>query len=181
MSIPNTKSGGRLLGLDLLTGRTDAENAYILAGHLQGPQAPMASKEILFFSTCRKVFGGLYRAQLPTHPLWVALRETGLIQTLCQVLIKQEVRETNLMAKEELNWGVCEALACLSIVVICVPWTLDNGVKDAVKTKAGAILDSIHLEYGLRSKADPQKLYEIQSLTVTAMGLLLYEFGSEES
>ncbi|KIO27712.1 hypothetical protein M407DRAFT_23027 [Tulasnella calospora MUT 4182] len=181
MSTPNLKYEGRLAGLNLLTGRTDAENARILASHLQRPEVPAESKEILLFSTCRKVFGGLYRAHSPTHPLWVALRETSLIETLLQVLIRHEVRDSKLMPREELDWCVSEALTCLSIVIICEPWQHDSGAKFAVKTKAGAVLERIHAEYGLKSKSDPEQLYEIQSLAATAMGLLLSEFEAEES
>ncbi|KAG8912435.1 hypothetical protein FRC00_004508, partial [Tulasnella sp. 408] len=173
------KYEGRFAGRNLLIGRTDAENAYILARHLQG-ETPAPSKEVLFFSTCRAVFGGLSRARSPTHPLWVALRETGLIETLLQVLIKQEVRESNLMPREEIDWGVAEALVCLSIVILCDPWRFDDGVKSSVTKRLGALIDRIHSEYGLKSKSVPEQLYEIQCVTVTTMGFLVSQFESDD-
>ncbi|KAG8928658.1 hypothetical protein FRC01_005602 [Tulasnella sp. 417] len=174
------KYEGRLMGLNLLTGRTRAENAHILARNLQGNFSP-ESKEVLFFSTCRKVFGGLYRVHSPTHPLWLALRQTGLIETLLQTLIKQEVRESEVMPREELDWGVSELVACLSIIVFCGCWKFDDDVQALVKQKLGTILDSIHSEYGLRSKSDPEQLYKIQCVAVTTIGHLLLEYKSDSS
>ncbi|KAG8946445.1 hypothetical protein FRC00_009567, partial [Tulasnella sp. 408] len=174
------KYKGRLVGRNLLTGRTDAENAHILAGLLQG-DAPTVSKEVLFFSTCRKVFGGLYRAHSPTHPLWLAIRETGLIETLLQLLIKQEVRESPLMPREELDWCVSEAVACLSLVVFWEPGHGEHDVKAMIKQQLGAILEFISLEYGLKSKGEPEQLYEIQCLAVMIMGFLVFEFESDDS
>ncbi|KAG8920732.1 hypothetical protein FRC00_009601, partial [Tulasnella sp. 408] len=174
------KYKGRLMGRNLLTGRTDAENAHILAGLLQG-DAPTVSKEVLFFSTCRKVFGGLYRAHSPTHPLWLAILETGLIQTLLQLLIKQEVRESPLMPREELDWCVSEAVACLSLVVFWEPGHGEHDVKAMIKQQLGAILEFISLEYGLKSKSEPEQLYEIQCLAVMIMGFLVFEFESDDS
>ncbi|KAG9040440.1 hypothetical protein FS837_000609 [Tulasnella sp. UAMH 9824] len=176
------KYQGRLVGRNLLTGRTDAENAHILASHLQGDAATV-SKEVLFFSTCRKVFGGLYRAHSPTRPLWLAIRETGLIETLLQLLTKQEVRESPLMPREELDWFVCEAVACLSLVVFWEPGQGEHDVKAMIKQQLGAILESINLEYGLKSKSNSEQLYdsEIQCLTVMIMGFLVFESKSDDS
>lgn len=95
------KYEGRLSGLKLLTGSSDVENAHILAGHLQGDQMSAASKEVLLFSTCRKVFAGVVGAQSPRDPLWVALRQTGLIDTLLKTLVKQDVRESKLLVSSQ--------------------------------------------------------------------------------
>lgn len=85
---------GSSRALDLLTGRSPAENAHILAAYLQGDQESAPSKEVLLFSTCRKVFGGLNSIKSPSDSLWVALRQTGLIEILLDTLIKQDVWES---------------------------------------------------------------------------------------
>ncbi|KAG9040439.1 hypothetical protein FS837_000615 [Tulasnella sp. UAMH 9824] len=173
------KYEGRSSGLKLLTGRSDVENAHILAGHLQGDQMSAASKEVLLFSTCRKIFGGVVGAQSPRDPIWVALRQTGLIETLLKTLVKQDVRESKLLPREEIDWGFSEMLISLSMIVVCEPWRLDREVKDAAKMKLGEALRFISSEYGLRSDSDPKEVYKIQCLTVSAMGLVLSDFGLE--
>lgn len=50
-----------------------------------------------------------------------------------------------------------------------------------IKQQLGAILESINLHYGLKSKSDPEQLYEIQCLTVMIMGFLVFEFESDDS
>ncbi|KAG9039676.1 hypothetical protein FS837_000938, partial [Tulasnella sp. UAMH 9824] len=84
------------------------------------------------------------------------------------------------MPREEIDWGVSEALACLSIIILCNPWKLDHGAKTLVTKKLGAIMDCIHSEYGLKSKSRPEQLYEIQSITVTTMGFLISQFESDD-
>lgn len=88
------KYEGRLWGRNLLTGRSQAENAHILAAYLEGDPKLAASKEVLLFSTCREIFGGLHGTQSPSHPLWIAVRQTGLIENLLDTLIKQEGRKS---------------------------------------------------------------------------------------
>lgn len=70
-------------------------------------------------------------------------------------------------------------LITLSMIVICGPWRVDSEVKDAAKTKIGEALRFISSEYGLRSDSDPKEVHKIHCLTVSAMGLLLSDFGLE--
>ncbi|KAG9032164.1 hypothetical protein FS837_002794 [Tulasnella sp. UAMH 9824] len=173
------KYEARLSGLKLLTGRSDAENVRILASHLQEQQTSAASKEMIFFSTCRKVFGPVKDVQLPSSPLWVALRETDLIQTLLQVLIKQDLWKSKLLPREEIDWGISEVLICLSTIVLSKPWRLDPEVQHGVKMKLGEVLSAIYLEYGLGSKSDPDDLYNIQYLTIMTIGFVRSQLQSE--
>ncbi|KAG8928657.1 hypothetical protein FRC01_005601 [Tulasnella sp. 417] len=95
--------------------------------------------------------------------------------------IKQEVRNSELLPREELDGGVFEVLTCLSIIVFCDCWSLDADVRALVKQKLGTILESIHSEYGLGSKSDPVQLFKIQCVATATIGYLVSEYKSESS
>ncbi|KAG9032163.1 hypothetical protein FS837_002793 [Tulasnella sp. UAMH 9824] len=173
------KYEGRLWGRNLLTGRNRAENAHILAAYLQGDPKLATSKEALMFSTCREIFGGLHGTQSPTDPLWVAVQQTGLTDNLLDTLIKQEVRKSSTLPREEIDWGISQALVCLSIVIACEPWRLEKEIQAAAKVKIGEALRPVFSEYGLKSTSHPKEVYKIQCLTVMTMGILLTDLGLE--